>query len=98
MFFDILAVENIQRTMEGVPLIRPSRKFLAKPRQAMASLPLSKAVYLMKAVNEWTASSASNKTIREFIMLESLVAYQASLLYGHLRWLVSPSAPYPVSQ
>ena len=26
VFFNILAVENIQRTMEGVPLIRPARK------------------------------------------------------------------------
>ncbi|CAE7264593.1 unnamed protein product, partial [Symbiodinium sp. KB8] len=89
-FFNILTVENIQREMSGLPPIKAKHKFFAKSRKSMVSLVLAKAVSLMRAVHLWTTASPSEKMIREYAMLESMVGFQAALYHGHLRWLVSP--------
>ncbi|CAE7336059.1 unnamed protein product [Symbiodinium necroappetens] len=72
-FFNILTVENIQREMSGLPPIKAKHKFFAKSRKSMVSLALAKAVSLMRAVHLWTTASPSEKMIREYAMLESMV-------------------------
>ena len=58
-FFNTIQVENIDREMREVPLPIPRRTFLARSRESMVSLVLTKAVLLLSSTMKWTTSSIS---------------------------------------